>query len=319
MITSFICGGLGNQLFQLVTTIAYALRNNKNFWFLYVEKYLSNACERKSYWKTFFSSLEKDIYETPPVFIENIKGFNYIEKGFEYANIPNINNSNICLNGYFQSYKYFLDEFEIINKMLEIEKKRNIIIERFKKQNENILLFDFSKCVSIHFRMGDYKKYPLIHPICTEKYYINSLDFICEKSKSNDISFVLYFHENQLDEPEDIIAVHKIINTLEKKHPNILFIEVDNSGYCDWEQMILMSCCSNNIISNSTFSWWGAFINWFFLNRSTIINKDNSTLLWLLDLNNEKTIIYPDKWFGIGSNKKTDDLFPQNWVKINCY
>jgi len=61
--------------------------------------------------------------------------------------------------------------------------------------------------------------------------------------------------------------------------------------------MILMSCCNSNIIANSSFSWWGAFMN----------------------ENNEKIVCYPSTWFGKNfGNNSMNDLFPPSWQKINC-
>ena len=69
----------------------------------------------------------------------------------------------------------------------------------------------------------------------------------------------------------------------------------------DWKQMVLMSCCNSHIIANSTFSWWGAYMN-------------NS---------NDKIVCYPSKWFGkaiIDSEYHDDyvkDIFPSEWIKIS--
>jgi hypothetical protein len=71
------------------------------------------------------------------------------------------------------------------------------------------------------------------------------------------------------------------------------FIRV-NPHLDDWEQMLLMSLCEHNIIANSTFSWWGAYLN----------------------SNVEKIVCYPDQWFSPKANKDTSDLFLEDWVKI---
>ena len=300
MITTYICGGLGNQLFQIFTTIAYALRNNKNFWFLYSEKYKNPSIERNSYWNTFFSSSQFNqyIYKLPPNGCTKTP-FKYIESGFQYQMIPGINHDNICLQGYFQSYKYFLDEFDSISEILEIEKKKNVVREKCEIFFEDFVGFDFSTTASIHFRLGDYKKYPMVHPITPEIYYIESIRYLIEatKNKNNSIQTVLYFHENNILEKEDLQTVVGIITHLRKEFTYINFIDVsDNSNneFQDWEQMLLMSCCHYNIIANSTFSWWGGFLNSFV----------------------DKIVIYPEKWFGESSKNNVCDLFPDDWIKI---
>jgi hypothetical protein len=66
-------------------------------------------------------------------------------------------------------------------------------------------------------------------------------------------------------------------------------------GMEDWQQLLLMSCCNDNIIANSSFSWWGAYFN------GTI----------------EKIVCYPDIWFGPLNPVNTRDLFPESWQEIS--
>ena len=77
-----------------------------------------------------------------------------------------------------------------------------------------------------------------------------------------------------------------------KKITNIEIIVCDYN-IPDYEQLLLMSLCSHNIIANSTFSWWGAYFN----------------------KNSNKIVCYPSIWVGITDN--TSDLFPKAWTKIN--
>ena len=140
----------------------------------------------------------------------------------------------------------------------------------------------------MHFRLGDYKKYPLVYPILTEKYYSNSLSFILDQV-TNKPEHVLYFCEDA-----DLEDVGKIIAGLQTLFPYLNFVRA-NPLLEDWEQLLLMSLCEYNIIANSTFSWWGAYLN------------DNIN----------KIVCYPDKWFKPETNKDISDLFPEDWVRID--
>ena len=140
--------------------------------------------------------------------------------------------------------------------------------------------------ISLHFRLGDYKQLQHYHPIMTYEYYKKSLDYfkIQEKLKSN----ILYFCEE-----EDVEDVNKTITKLKVDVPTLNFIRASND-LSDWEQMILMSCCRDNIIANSSFSWWAAYFN----------------------SNEDKIVCYPSVWFGSHANINTRDLCPTKWVKI---
>jgi len=147
-------------------------------------------------------------------------------------------------------------------------------------------LFD-KKTVSIHFRMGDYKKIRYYHPIMNYEYFEGALTYIMERT---DTERVLYFCEK-----EDNEEIDKIIGELKKTIKNCAFIRVTDNVE-DWQQLLLMSACSHNIIANSSFSWWGAYLN----------------------TNPKKIVCYPEIWFGPKAPNDTSDLFPESWTKISC-
>lgn len=289
MITNYICGGLGNQLFQIFTVIAYSYEHNIGYWFLHRPILYSNT-NRKPYWDTFLMELKDSIcYHDLPEIIKTVPFYRFIENGFEYNKIPVLESENIKLEGYYQSSKYFENYRDQLFELINLKYKQNKIMEMFP-------IIDFDKTISLHFRLGDYKYFPNIHPISTYKYYLNSIEYILtESTKTSDEQFnILYFHENSMK--DDIENVNKVIDNLKSIYPNIIFIEADTS-LKDYEQLLLMSLCHHNIISNSTFSWWGAYFNTNYP---------------------DKIVTYPSVWFGRDCHHNTQDLCLPSWKCIEC-
>jgi len=287
MISCKLCGGLGNQLFQIFTTIAYALKYSRPFIFLNNTQ-LGNGSNgstiRYTYWETFLSALKpflKNKEEIPSMSI-------IYEKQFTYKELPENCNKHMgtLLVGYFQSPKYFDRYKDIINKLLKIDLKRLIVKEKVK----HIIDFENTITISMHFRFGDYKKYPNVYPLLDYMYYYASLLYILNELDINKIITILYFCED-----ESILETEMIINKLKQQTPE-LYINFERAEplLLDWEQMLLMSLCDHNIIANSTFSWWGAYLN----------------------PNVGKIVCYPEKWFMPETNKDTTDLFLPDWVCI---
>jgi Glycosyl transferase family 11 len=277
MITCNLKGGLGNQLFQVFTTIAYSLLTQNTFQFS--DKYSltpdgSEATPRFSYWNTFLYPLEQFTLSVMP---PNV--LVYKEPSFSYTTIPiwYRTSNNIMLYGYFQSYKYFDKCKSRIFKMIQLEEQ--------KQKIEHIYpLREFEKMVSIHFRLGDYKLRPDVYPILDTSYYINALNYMTNNEDSL-VTHVLYFCEQQ-----DLEDVTIKINKLKETFPNLKFVRAD-PNLEDWQQMLLMSCCKHNIIANSTFSWWGAYFN----------------------TTPDKIVCYPSEWL---KQHNTNDMFPDDWIQI---
>jgi hypothetical protein len=173
---------------------------------------------------------------------------------------------NSFLNGYWQSEKYFTEIDSIIREDLKIEDSlMNYIINKYSILNENT--------VSLHVRRGDYIKSNNYHPIQDIKYYEKAYDIINDKSIN-----VLVFSD-------DIEWCKQNL-----KFDNITYIE----GETNIIDMYIMSLCKHNIIANSSFSWWGAWLN---------ENKD-------------KKVIAPINWFGPQANLYTGDIIPKQWITI---
>jgi hypothetical protein len=280
MIYIEIMGGLGNQLFQIFCGIAYSLENKIPFK-INANKFdlvspLDNISKRPTYWNNFLSNLSKFTYQ------EQLAIPTYIEKThFRFKKIPLIT-LDFKLHGYYQSYKYFDEQSANICKMINLDTQKAEIYEKHK-----LLLEKVKKPISLHFRIGDYVKNQAMHPILDNEYYINSLNYL--KSRLSDFEenyYLLIFGESCDNEK----IAHTIKNI--QAHHNIEIVLCDYS-IPDYEQLLLMSLSSHNIIANSTFSWWGAYFN----------NNVN------------KIVCYPSIWNGSANNVK--DLFPYSWIKIS--
>jgi hypothetical protein len=317
MIASVIMGGLGNQLFQIYTTMALSMQMKTSFRFPLHK--MGTDKRSVTYWNTFLKELKTS---ASIMNIERLEYPLYKEVDFTYHKItisPDLIKSRggVLLYGYFQSYKYFENEYEKICKYIKLDKARNEIKNLF---HERYFSGD-RKVISMHFRLGDYKSLQYCHPILDIKYYIESLKLILKKEEDKAVDantettslsaslplsasrnkwLILYFCED-----EDIMYVETKIKVLKEecaklyKHISIEFERASpNEGgdkLCDWKELLLMSCCHHNIIANSSFSWWAGYFN----------------------NNPDKEICYPEKWFGPKLvNNDIRDLCPPSWNKI---
>ena len=116
MITCDLRGGLGNQLFEIFTTISYAIKAKISFKFLNIKSMGGGTCtERYTFWETFLSNLKPFLINslTHPIHIIKEIGFSYNE-----LSINEMKNKDTVIYGYFQSYKYFQQHFTSICKLI---------------------------------------------------------------------------------------------------------------------------------------------------------------------------------------------------------
>lgn len=276
LVSCKLCGGLGNQLFQIFTTISYAIEHRRQFFFLNSRQLgtgANGATIRYTYWDTLFKSLKpflKPMDRIPKLTVVT-------EMDYTFAPIPNLAD-HVLLVGYYQSPLYFDNYFDCIMNLLRIRESKVLVKQRW------FPTIDFTNVVSMHFRFGDYKKYPNVYPLLTETYYSNAMCHLLEQVDAT-VKTVLCFCET--DECATVMA------SLEQRFPQVTFQKID--ALSDWEQLLAMSLCQYNIMANSTFSWWGAYLN----------------------TNPGKTVLYPSEWM---FTKDTRDLFPSNdssWIKIS--
>ena len=282
-ISVYLMGGLGNQLFQLFTALAYGIRFKRKIVLPYSEV-LTTGIARNTYWDSFLISLKTfTTYNNKNGYTNH--DFNrfvqYREQGHHYSELTNVPNKEILLYGYFQSPLYFDREKETIFSMIKLEDSKRNIRELYPQYYSSD-----SVTISMHFRLGDYKQKQDYHPILPHKYYHDSLSHILRNINRGT---VFYFCEKE-DNDEVSVTIRELINVF----PDVLFVKIDDTIE-DWKQMLIMSNCHHNIIANSSFSWWGAYFN----------------------NNSDKIVCYPSLWFGpAASNNNTSTMFPMEWKCI---
>jgi len=191
----------------------------------------------------------------------------YYQKDFCYEEIIT---DNVELIGYFQSEKFFSHCEDLIREQYEIKDEIN---EYIKYIYPNI-----SNCLSIHIRRGDYVEQSNYHSVVPIYYYKKILDEISENYKQ-----IFVFSDDINWAKEKFVGSKYVFPNFEK----------NNDLYC----FVLMSLAKDNIIGNSTYSWWAAWLN----------------------KNNNKKVYSPNnkQWFGpLYSNLDTKDLIPEKWIQI---
>lgn len=291
-VSSFLMGGLGNQLFQIFATFTYGLKTKRRVVLPYTD-ILTTGINRPTYWNHFLSSLVSFTTknEKNNIQLQDLDYFTtYKEVGFRYQT-PVLYNDipNIMLFGYYQSHKYFDAEKEMLFKLINLTKQQQDVREEFAgllgRRSGHATS---NQTISMHFRLGDYKFIQDKHPLMPLDYYRKSLLHIMNRRDFNKTYKVLYFCEH-----EDNEVVESMIRILEGEFPGLIWQKADDT-IPDWKQMLLMSCCHHNIMANSTFSWWAAYFN-----------QDDT-----------KVVCYPFIWFGKNAPNDTSDLFPPTWEKI---
>lgn len=196
-------------------------------------------------------------------------------KDSEYASQEKILNARdgVYLDGHWQSEKYFDKVKDIIRKEFMLKNEPS---GRYKNIETEIRK---NKSVSMHIRRGDYtmEKVQKTLALCSLGYYQKAIQKMAEKIENP--TFFIF--------SDDIEWVKE---NLKIEYPMVF---VSNDELKDHEELILMSKCGHNIIANSSFGWWGAWLN----------NNPN------------KIIITPKKWFK-DTSKNTKDLISESWLKL---
>lgn len=223
-------GGLGNILFQYFNAINLSIEKKYELFFIKNLNYWRGDINKYNLFNDLNYIDENDIIEDD--FIRLNEEVSY------YKPLELVENTNYILWGYFQSYKYFINNIETIkNKLISNVNNEYNQIKSYYKQ------LCINKTCLIHVRRGDYIMYPNQHPLCTDNYYINAIDTI--NNINSDVTYILF--------SDDIpfISNWSII----KKYKYKIIYEVDPVN-----TLLLMSLCDYFIIANSTLSLCAYFL-----------------------------------------------------------
>lgn len=302
MIIVQIVGGLGNQLFQYAhaRTLALSLKQELYFDLGFFEEYDRSKDKLNTHIVYKLNNFNIKVCPAKDEEINKIRrrllkpdivrkvyrrlgGSSYVNKDCHFDN-EKIDNCDIdtirdyddvFISGFFADQKYFIEIENIIREEFSLRESLNA------KNQEMLSQIKTANSVSLHIRRGDYVGNNYFAEIPIE-YYLKAVDYI-EKHFPNSSYFVF---------SDDINWARANIK-LDKK---VVFVDI-NDASTDYMELILMSACKHNIIANSTFSWWGAWLN----------------------ENKQKIIIAPKIWYNKQEAQKKYDqghLVPSNWIKI---
>lgn len=282
-------GGLGNQLFQYAFALYLEKNLNEQVSFFTVDTGIKdrtldlkkligdlNLLTPNDLRKYFYLSGSGFEYRIERKAVQILPWLNrqfFVEPDLRF--IKNIPPKASLFDGYWQSFKYV----ESISKFLEDHLHLTGILN---VNDDTVLKIKKSNSVAVHLRRGDYlfSKQKEIYVQCSSEYYKNAFDIITKRT-NNPVFFI--FSDN-------------IEQTAEFFDHSTNIVNVDSRGYSDppLRDLQLMSMCRHNIIANSTFSWWAAWLN----------------------SNPDKIVIAPKKWYNGKLNEFTDDLIPDKWIRV---
>lgn len=254
-----LMGQLGNQLFQIAVTTSLALDHGARA--VFPDLLTSKSDNIPLNYAHVFSHLDTTL-PTVPI-------YEYKEPHFHFQQIPYQPNMILC--GYFQSEKYFKHHKEEILKLFA--PSQEILSYLHAKYHE---IITHPNTVAVHIRMYKDTK-PEYHPFVGWNYVVKAIHQF-------DPDALVVIFSDQID------YCKRKLRKLSLKR-QVIFIE----GNRHFQDLYLMSLCKHNVISNSSFSWWAAYLN----------------------QNPHKVVIAPSptRWFGPGlSYNNTQDILPEEWT-----
>ena len=279
MVVVQLMGGVGNQMFQYACGMALALRNHSPL-LLDISQFLSKAQAYK---------YELDNFHTKAEVFQSLDELKHIAQRYSVNKINIIKephyhfapeiialHDNVALaGGYWQSEKYFHNVSDSIRK--QFVPKDDSLSPESLKMAEKIQSVD---SVALHVRRGDYTNAVnlKVHGLISMDYYFGAINYL--RSRFNDLRFFVF--------SDDLVWCREAFQNF----ANMSFVE-HHVRINAHEDLWLMSQCKHNIIANSSYSWWGAWLN----------------------NNSDKRVIAPARWF-VSTGHDTKDLIPEDWIKM---
>lgn len=277
-----IHGGIGNQLFQISAGYGIARKHNRLL-ILVNDNNMETFCHN-SYLNVYIENIFKDNFLiineehlnksiiTYSEMNNIVDCFTYNDQIIEKSKVNGIE-QDIFLHGYFQNEKYFKD---FKNDLLNFYKNESIISELRKKY------VHLSHSFFIHFRRGDYAPHHL-YQMNHVQYFWKSYQYILYNKKIVDPHFYILSDDIEFCKNFEVFNNYGMRKT---------FVENESA----LNSLYLMSLCNfGGICSNSSFSWWGSYMN----------------------ENPNKIVIFPDKWIENGRYGKENDVYYENSVLID--
>lgn len=286
MIIVKLKGGLGNQMFQFAAAKRLAVKHTVPLKF--DMSFLDTEPENERYTKREFEldkfninieiASEKEIQAIKKQRWKNIITPIWIKERKRDCYKQLVRAGKCCyLDGYFQSEKFFVDISDRINN--ELTFKNRLLGVEWGEIKEKITN---SNSISLHFRRGDYVTNPnanIFHGVCSMDYYQKAVKAIAEKTE----------HPHFFIFSDDI---QWVMGNFSINFPTVFVEKKEEDLHSDFQ---LMSLCKHNIIANSSYSWWAAWLN----------------------KHKNKIVIAPEKWYADADKQKNlNDLIPSKWITI---
>jgi hypothetical protein len=257
MIVTKLQGGLANQIFQWAYAKSLEIQYNVPMMLDISYYYKDNGTDTKRIF-----CLDKFPNLKFNVFSGNEKFINVSDDSF-FKEIKIDTNLNYYLNGFWQNENYFkINKNEIFKELAPTELIKKELLDLYPSLNSNT--------TSIHIRRTDYLKSNGYHPVQSIEYYRKAIESVGENDNLLIFSDDIRWCKDNLD------------------FENMIFSENNDDIIDLW----LMSLCENNIIANSSFSWWGAYLN----------------------SNIDKKVVAPSLWYGQFTGKY--HTLPEDWIII---